>query len=153
MESLHGTVCLLMIGSGLHMGDVEEGAQCRPQGGSELWTPVAGDGCREAKPLNPSMKETGCAVGGGHSGQRYRFRPAGSPVQDGKEIGETGRAGKGTNKINMDMRKTAARNLNLLWLQMNMFVHLAALAVETRTSQNGNLLAHVWPAKSRGNQL
>jgi hypothetical protein len=98
------------------------------------------------------MKETGCAVGGGHSGQRYRFRPAGSPVQDGKEIGETGRAGKWTHKINMDMRKTAARNLNLLRLQMNMFVHLAALAVETRTSQDGDLFAHVWPTKSRGNQ-
>jgi hypothetical protein len=98
------------------------------------------------------MKEPGCAVGGGHSGKRYRFRPAGRPVQDGKEIGETGWAGKGSNQIDMDMRKTAARNLNLLWLQMNMFVHLAALAVETRTSHNGYLLAHVWPTKSRGNQ-
>jgi hypothetical protein len=52
----------------------------------------------------------------------------------------------------MDMCKTAARNLNLLWLQMNVFVHLAALAVETGTSQDGYLFAHVWPTKSRGNQ-
>jgi hypothetical protein len=52
----------------------------------------------------------------------------------------------------MNMCKTAARNLNLLWLQMNMFVHFAALAVETRTSHDGDLLAHVWPTKSRGNQ-
>jgi hypothetical protein len=52
----------------------------------------------------------------------------------------------------MNMCKTAARNLNLLWLQMNMFVHFAALAVETRTSQDGDLLAYVWPTKSRGNQ-
>jgi hypothetical protein len=50
------------------------------------------------------------------------------------------------------MCKTAAWDFNLLWLQMNMFMHLAALAVETRTSQNGNLFAHVWPTKSRGNK-
>ncbi len=90
MESLHGTVYLRMIGGGLHIGDVEEGAQCRPQGGSELRAPVAGDGRGQAELLDPSMKEPSYAVGGGHSGKRYRFRPAGRPVQDGEEIGETG---------------------------------------------------------------
>jgi hypothetical protein len=98
------------------------------------------------------MKESGCAVGGGHGGKRYRFRPAGRPVQDGEEIRETSRAGKWANQIDMNMSKTAARNFNLLWLQMYMPVHIAALAVETRLSHDGNLLAHVWPTKSRRNQ-
>jgi hypothetical protein len=35
---------------------------------------------------------------------------------------------------------------------MNMPVYLAALAVETRASQDGNLFAHVWPTKSGRNQ-
>jgi hypothetical protein len=98
------------------------------------------------------MKETGCAVGGGHGGKRYRFRPAGHPVQDCEEIRETSRAGEWANQIDINMSKTAARNFNLLWLQMNMPVHFAALAVETRPSHDGNPLAHVWPTKPRRNQ-
>jgi hypothetical protein len=78
VKSLHGAVCLGMIGSGLQMIDVEEGAQCRPQRRSELRASIAGDGCWQAKPLDPPMKEPGCAVGGGHGGERDCFQASGS---------------------------------------------------------------------------
>ncbi len=49
----------------------------------------------------------------------------------------------------MYMGESAAEDLNLFWLQVNMFVHLAALAVETRPSQGGDLFAEVRLAKAR----
>jgi hypothetical protein len=89
VEPLHSSICLRMIGGGLHMGDVEEGALCRPQVGFELGSPVAGDCGWYAEPLDPPVEQPGCAIGGGNGGERNGFRPACCPVQDCEEIGVT----------------------------------------------------------------
>ncbi len=61
--------------------------------------------------------------------------------------------GKWANQIDMNMSETAAGNFNLLWLQVNMFVHLAALVMEACPGKGGNLFAEVRPAEPGGNQL
>ncbi len=76
------------------------------------------------------MEQPRCAVGGGNGGERNGFRPACRPVQDREEIGVACRAGKLANQIDMNMSETAAGNFNLLWLQLNMLMQFAALAME-----------------------
>ncbi len=54
--------------------------ECRPQGGRELWTPVAGDYHRDTEPLDPTRDEGGCTIGGSGGRKRDSFKPASIPV-------------------------------------------------------------------------
>jgi hypothetical protein len=87
VKALHSAVCLGMIGGGLHMGDVEKGAECRPQGGCKLGSSVASDGGWDAEPLDPPVEKPRCAVGGGHGSEWNGFGPACCSVQDSEEKG------------------------------------------------------------------
>jgi hypothetical protein len=52
----------------------------------------------------------------------------------------------------MNVGETAAGDLNLFWLEMHVFVDLAALAVETCSGQGCDLFAEVRPAEPGGDQ-
>jgi hypothetical protein len=72
------------------MVDGEELAESGPQLRGELRAPVTYDGGRNAKSLNPALELCGCAVGGGDGGEQKSFWPPCSPVNHGKQVGETG---------------------------------------------------------------
>ncbi len=86
VEAFHKAVRLRMVGSGLSVRNVEERAKTGPQSGSELRAPVTCNDTRDPKPLDPTLEEGRCLVGGGGDGQGKSFRPAGCPVYDGEEL-------------------------------------------------------------------
>ena len=69
MEAFNQTIGLRMVGGGLDVGDGQQATEGGPELGSELRTSVAGDGGRNAKPLDPAQKEGGCTISGGHRGE------------------------------------------------------------------------------------
>jgi hypothetical protein len=64
VESLHEAVGLRMVGGGLSVRDGEKRTKAGPQRRGELRTPVACDGVRHSKSLDPSLEECRCIVGG-----------------------------------------------------------------------------------------
>ncbi len=52
----------------------------------------------------------------------------------------------------MDVDETAVRYQYLCWLQVDVFVNFAALAVQAGPGHQSYGLGHLWPAEPRGDE-
>jgi hypothetical protein len=89
VETFHQSICLGMVGGGGLVMNVEEGTEVGPKGGSKLRATIRSDNCRKAKAGYPGRKEGISTIGGGGGGKWDNFRPAGSTIYDGEEVGKT----------------------------------------------------------------
>ena len=89
-----------MVRGGLIVGDGQERAQAGPQRAGELRTC---DTAGNAESLNPSLEESGCAVGGGGGRERDGLRPSSGPVDDCEKVGKTGGTRERAYQINVEV--------------------------------------------------
>ena len=91
------------------------------------------------------MDESRWTVGCGGRGKRNSFWPAGSAVNDSKEMSISRRRGKRPNKVNMEMRKTLGRYRNVVRRNVNVAVSLGCLTGEAGESPGGDITGQVRP--------
>jgi len=145
VEAFHEAVGLRMVGCGGAVGDVEGVAEVRPEGRGELRATIRSDDGRDAETSNPVVDEGVCAVGGGGRGERYRVWPASGAVDDGEKVCVTRGMRKGTDQVNVNVRKLLGRDRNDLGRNGGVLVNFGALAGEAGAAPSGNIAGKVRP--------
>jgi hypothetical protein len=111
VEAFYHSVGLLVVGGSLVVLDVEQAAEGRPQGGSELGPAF----CRDSESAHPSLKQCIRAVYCCSGCDRNGLRPAGGSVNDGEQIGKTLDGGRGPTRSTLMWLKRRVGTCTWQW--------------------------------------
>ncbi len=108
------------------MLDVEQTAEARPQGGRELGPPVWCDGGLNSKPGDPTGKEGPGAVGDGDGQEGNGLWSPWCSVDYCEQVSVAAGGQQRADQVDVDVGEMAVRNRYLCWLEVEVFVNLAA---------------------------
>ena len=92
-----------------------------------------------AKPRHPMMEECRCHGGGAGVGEWDGFWPTSEPVDARQQVVVTRRVWERADEINMDVLETSLWRLEPLERSLDVYLHLVALALETRAGPSSHI--------------
>jgi hypothetical protein len=107
MGSINHYIGLRMESGCVDVGNLEEGGEGGPEGGSELGTSVWGEGLGNAKTGNSCGKKSFSAWGWGNGGKGSGFKPMVGSVDHCEDVWISSGGGKGANNVDMDLGKSS----------------------------------------------
>ena len=149
MKTLNHPITLWVETGSHDSQNPKDGANLRPNRGCELGTSIRGQESWDSETQNPHRDESSSTSLSSDGGERNSIWPPGGSVNHCQEVVKLLAGGHGSHQIQMDLRKSSARNREPWNGRFHLRLDLTLLTLETGPHPEAHILGKAGPNKSR----